>query len=451
MRRRRLVSLVGIALAAAGLAGAAVAAPKPPTARSPIKHFLVLMQANHSYDNYFGTYDRGDGIPAGVCMPRFIGRPAAGCVRPFSLGSRSVSDLSHNLDVFSTQYNNGRMNGFVDSFRRVGLNGGLAMGYYGEDDIPFYWNVADRFVLFDRFFSSAAAGSVRNHMFWVSGTPGNYEEDKIPAGGFGDLPLIFDRLEQAGVSWKFYVENYDPKITFRNRARTDRSSQVVRVPPLSFARYVDNPKLFSHIVDLSEYYEDLASGTLPAVAYIAPSGSSEHPPGNIQTGERFVRTLMNALIQSTYWKDSAFMWTYDEWGGWYDHVRPPRVDEFGYGFRVPALLVSPYARRGHIEHATLDFTSILRFIEENWRLKPLAKRDATASSIAAAFDFRSDPQEPTILPAVRGIEPARAPERSVGLPGLWPRPRPDRTPDRRSGFQRAAPAVLQAADAAGIR
>jgi phospholipase C len=107
------------------------------------------------------------------------------------------------------------------------------------------------------------------------------------------------------------------------------------------------------------------------------------------------------------------MWTYDESGGWYDHVRPPRVDEFGYGFRVPALLVSPYARRGHVEHTTLDFTSILKFVEENWGVRPLARRDAEARSIAGAFDFGADPQAPAFLSAVRGAEPVQGPRRAV--------------------------------------
>ena len=122
-------------------------------------------------------------------------------------------------------------------------------------------------------------------------------------------------------------------------------------------------------------------GTLPAVSYIVPAGASEHPPGRIQAGERFVRSLLNALASSSSWKDSAFTWTYDDWGGWYDHVKPPQVDRYGYGFRAPALLVSAYARRGHVDHTQLDFTSILKFIEENWNLKPLAARDAAANSL----------------------------------------------------------------------
>jgi phospholipase C len=179
----------------------------------------------------------------------------------------------------------------------------------------------------------------------------------------------------------------------------DSGAQPVWVPLLAYNRFIDDPRLFSHIVDLSEYYRDLHDGTLPAVSYIVPAGSSEHPPGNIKSGERFVRTLINSLQQSSAWSSSAFTWTYDDWGGWYDHVRPPQVDRYGYGFRAPALLVSPYARKGYIDHHTLDFTSILRFIEENWSLRPLARRDATANSIRTAFDFSQSPRRPEFVSA----------------------------------------------------
>jgi phospholipase C len=305
------------------------------------------------------------------------------------------------------------MNGFVDALRREG--GQVqpnVMGHYDGRDIPYYWNIADNFVLFDRFFTSSSGGSVSNHMYWVTGTPGNPKGDFVPPTGF-DQTTIFDRLEKKGVSWKFYVQNYDPGITFRNGAVGDRGSQVVWVPLLNYARYLDNPKLASRIVDMSEYYKDLERGTLPEVAYIAPSGSSEHPPGSIQAGETFVRTMINSLMRSSYWHDSAFMWSYDDWGGWYDHVKPPTADRFGYGFRAPALLVSPYARRGHVEHATLDFTSMLKFIEENWGLKPLAARDRKAHSLAPAFDFTKPPRAPAFVAATRSNVTKKEPIRAV--------------------------------------
>jgi phospholipase C len=290
------------------------------------------------------------------------------------------------------QYNDGKMDGFVDAFTRRGIVDAKPMGYYDDRDLPYYWNLADDYVLFDRFFASAQGGSVWNHMFWVSGSPGNPKGDVIPREGFNtkDTPTIFERLSAKGVSWKFYVQNYDPRITAfntRNLTDNDKLSQPIWVPLLAYREYVDNPALFAHIVDMDEYYRDAAEGTLPAVSFIAPAGSSEHPPGRIQAGQAFIRAIVTELMRSPLWDSSAFMWTYDDWGGWYDHVKPPQVDGYGYGFRVPALLVSPWARPGHIESTQLDFTSMLKFIQENWGVAPLAARDTAAKSIAGAFDF----------------------------------------------------------------
>ena len=307
------------------------------------------------------------------------------------------------------------MNGFVSAFARQGIEDPTqAMGYYDDRDIPWYWNVADDNVLFDRHFTSASGGSISNHMFWVSGTSGLAPNavEVLPKDGF-DVPTIFDRLEAAGISWKFYVQNYDPAITFRNRAPGDRGAQVVWVPLLAFPRFLDDPDLFSHIVPIEQYYEDLAAGTLPAVSYMVPSGASEHPPGSIAAGEAFVRTLVTSLQRSDAWSSSAFLWTYDDWGGWYDHVRPPSVDAFGYGFRAPLLLVSPYAKRGHVDSNTADFTSQLAFIEHNWNLAPLTSRDAAAYPLTDAFDFEAPPRDAVILPVTRHVAVPVPPRRSV--------------------------------------
>jgi phospholipase C len=166
----------------------------------------------------------------------------------------------------------------------------------------------------------------------------------------------------------------------------------VAVPPLNYARFVDDRRLFSHIVPLSRLSKDMQRGTLPAVSYVVPLGAREHPPGSLEAGQSVVRTLVNGLIRSRYWSSSACIVTYDSSGGWYDHVQPPRVDRWGYGFRVPALLVSAYARRGHVDHTTLDFTSILNFIEHNWGLRPLTDRDRQANGLMSAFDFGRGPR-----------------------------------------------------------
>jgi phospholipase C len=344
-------------------------------------------------------------------MPLEPTRPADGCVKPFRIGPRAIEDLKHSKEFFLAQYQGGRMDGFMSAERRqTGKRQDLIMGHYDGRDLPYYWNLADDYVLFDRFFTSSHGGSLANHMFWVTGTPGSGDGEVVPPGGFGDLPTIFDRLQEKRISWKFYVQNYDPRITFRSSVVGDRGSQIVWVPLLNYPRYLDYPRLFKHIVPLDEFYDDARRGTLPAVSYLVPSGASEHPPGSIQAGETFVRTLLNALMRSPVWSSSAFMWTYDDWGGWYDHVRPPQVDRFGYGFRAPALLVSPWARRGHVEHSTLDFTSMLRFIEQNWSLRPLGERDRNANSIMPAFDFDQRPRRAEFLSRHRNVvapEPPR--------------------------------------------
>jgi phospholipase C len=410
-RRRALIALLATGVAVTALpARAAQAAPvHQPATSTPIRHFLMLMQEGHSFDNYFGAYPGADGVPAGTCMPVDPSRRGGSCVRPFHLGDRSAN-LPHSALTFARQHAGGRMNGFVAAFEDLGLqHPGATMGYYDARDIPFYWNVADNYVLFDRFFAAATGGSVMNHMYWLTGTPGDLRfPDTIPPQGFGSLPTIFDTLEARGISWKVYVQDYQPEITYRTAAHHRRASQATWMPLLSYARYLDDPRLRRHIVDASELFADADRGTLPAVSYVVPAGSSEHPPGRVQGGMRLVRRIVNALVLSPSWSSSAFMWTYDSWGGWYDHVAPPRLDAHGDGFRVPALLVSPYARRHHVDHTRLDATSALRFIEDNWGLRPLARRDARANSLAGAFDFASPPRAPAILPLDRArIAPKR--------------------------------------------
>jgi phospholipase C len=380
---------------------------------TPIKHFIALMQENHSFDNYFGTYPGADGIPEGTCMPIDpAALPETECVEPYHLEERAITDIGHSRGVFNAQYNDGKMNGFLSAFADQPSIGTRPMGYYDDRDIPFYWNVADNYVLFDRLFTSASSGSVQNHFYWLTGSPGNPGNDRLLPGGFDHIPTIFDRLQEAGVSWKFYVQNYRPDVTFRTPGDGEVSAQLVWVPLLSYNRFLDDPALNSRIVDMSEYFQDLANGTLPAVSFMVPFGASEHPPGSIQAGERFVRSIISSLMSSSSWSTSAFMLVYDDWGGWYDHVAPPVVDEFGYGFRSPALLVSPYARKGHVDHTTLDFTSELKFIENNWGVAPLADRDRAANDITTAFDFSAGPREPDLLG--RSRSPTELPDTKTG-------------------------------------
>jgi phospholipase C len=355
-----------------------------------------VMQEKHSFDNYFGTFPHADGIPAGTCQPA-VPRTGPACIEPYSIGTRAPTRLFDTAAAFNGGFAGGAMNGFVRAQSSRGVTNTVPMGYYDAKEIPYYWSVAKNYVLFDEYFASAKGGSLQNHMYWVAGNVGTTLPDAVPPGGFGAIPTIFDRLDAAGVSWKFYIQDYEPKLTFRTPSPR-LPAQVVRAPLLAFSRYIDNPKVMSHLVPLDQYFQDLHDGTLPAVSYIVAAGPSEQPPSNLQNGQAFVRSVVTALKRSSTWDSSALMLTYSDWGGWYDHKRPNQIDAFGLGFRVPALLVSPYARRGLIDHTQLEHASMLKFIEDNWTVAPLGTRDARANDFLSAFDFR---------------RPARAPELKV--------------------------------------
>lgn len=396
--------LVAVLVAAtvAALAAPATAATGGPTApgaathsptTTPIRHFVSVMQESRSFDSYFGTNPEADGIPAGVCMPVPVASGAP-CVEPYAIHTGRTRRMLDNHAAFEAQYANGAMNGFVTAQSTRGVTNPLPMAHYRPQQLPYYSSLARNYVLFDRYFSSAAGGSLWNHLFWVSGSPGDASHENTPAGGYGDLTTIFDRLDAEGVSWKFYVQDYDRAATYRASGPTP--TQVTRVPLLAFSRFLDDPALAQHIVPLDQYYEDLGRNALPAVSYVVASGSSETPPASVTNGQAFVRNIVSALKRSSAWPTSALILSYADWGGWYDHVPPPTVAGSQLGFRVPALLVSPYARKGFVDHTQLEHTSILKFIETNWGVPPLSARDAAANDLVGALDFRAPARVPQL-------------------------------------------------------
>jgi phospholipase C len=292
------------------------------------------------------------------------------------------------------------MNGFVSAYQRQGRHGSAVMGYYDHRQLPFYWNAARSYVLFDHFFSSVRYGIRANRSFWVSAATAPGGIGAIPAGGYGRQRTIFDRLQAAGVSWKFYVQDYDPSDTYQTASPANLETQTSRVPLVDYRRFTRDPALAKHIVGLNQYYRDLADGTLPAVSYIASSsGDNERSARTIVAGQSMVRNLVTQLMQSRYWDSSALMWSYDGSGGWFDHVRPPQDGSAILGFRVPALLISAYARKGRVDHTVLDYTSALNFIEQNWGVSPLTGRDATANSLTSAFNFAAGPRRAALIPS----------------------------------------------------
>jgi phospholipase C len=358
---------------------------------TPIKHVIVVMQSHHSFDNYFGTRPGVDGIAAASCQPLTAG--SSTCVKPFHVtGGEARAGFTDSVKASAKAYDQGKMDGFVTA-QANGSLGTSAMGYYDRSDIPYYWDLADHYTIFDHFFAAGTGGTVRNRMFAVSGQPGA-AVDTIPAAGFA-VPTIFDLLQQHGISWKYYVQRYQANDNIVASGGVT-SSQMARVPLLAMPGTVNHPDMMRNVVDASQYYDDILHGTLPAVSYVASSLDDERPPQSPQPGEGFVRSLINALLQSDAWSSTALIVTYDDGGGLYDHVAPPQVDGDGLGFRVPSIVVSPYARAGSVDHVQTDTTSILQLIEQNWHLPSLTKRDAGAGTMLAAFDFRTQPTAATV-------------------------------------------------------
>jgi phospholipase C len=397
--------LAGLAAATlAGLLGVVLPAPVADAAghqaATPIKHFIFLMQGGRTFDNYFGTYPGADGLVARTCQPMGIGVSAGKCVKPFLLDTAQEVSLGASRTIIANQWDDGKMDGFVSAYQRQGRDGATAMGYYNAKTLPFYWEAAKNYVLFDHFFSSAQFGVRNNRSYWVSARPAPGGLGRIPSGGYGNLQTIFDRLQAAHVSWKFYVQGYNRSQTYQSASSANPQTQTARVPLVDFRRFTHDPALASHIVGLDQYYRDLTAGTLPAVAYVASSSShDERSAQTIQQGQALVASMVTQLMKSSYWDSSALMWSYDGSGGWFDGDRPPKIDGVPLGFRVPTLLVSAYARKGQVNHAVLDYTSALKFIEQNWRLSPLTARDATANSIISAFDFAAGPRPAVLMRA----------------------------------------------------
>ncbi len=410
MRRAAVLVCVVVVLTVMSTPAVAAAtsgtAPDRAVTATPIKHFVYLMQEGHSFDEYFGTYPGADAIPPGVCEPLDARDPGQGCLEPADRGDHPPLAIPHGPDVERAQIDGGRMDGFASVFGDSAA-ARSAMSHYDQRQLPWYWNLAHRYVLFDRFFSSTVGSPVADRLYWMSGTGGSPALAQRPArASLGDdIPTVFDRLEAAGISWKVYVQGYTE---LGGAAAVDgttpaATSLAERVPLLEMPRFRNDPALTSRIVDLSEYYQDLQQGTLPSVAYVVSSGaSSELPPADPNAGQTFVRGLVNELMRSSAWDSSAFLVSFDDSGGAYDHVAPPTASADGvpFGPRVPALLVSPYARSGQIDHTLLDATSGLAFIRQNWGIDPLAAHDRAASSFANALDPSSAPRPPTFVPAV---------------------------------------------------
>ncbi|MDQ6729068.1 MAG: phospholipase [Actinomycetota bacterium] len=428
-----------------------------------IKHVVIIMQENRSFDQYFGTYPGVDGIPAGVCVPD----PRNGsCVRPFHDSADKNFGGPHSQSNATADIAGGQMNGFVGQAEKgngcTGNNPNCSpcasitqsrcidvMGYHDAREIPNYWTYAEQFVLQDRMFEPNASWSLPEHLYQVSEwsafctnpfealsctnalqnpNPPGVPLSQTPLYAWTDMTYL---LHRAGVNWGYYVFNgtepdcqNDSSVTCAPVAQGPTTPGIWN--PLPHFADVQQDGQLGNVQTLSNFFTAAQAGTLPAVSWIDPNGKvSEHPAALVSAGQTYVTGLINAIMRSPDWNSTAVFLSWDDWGGFYDHVVPPVVDANGYGLRVPGMVISPYARSGYIDHQTLSHDAYNKFIEDAFlggqRLDPatdgrpdprpgVREANPLLGNLRADFNFSQPPRAPLILP----VHPA------PGLPSTPP-------------------------------
>lgn len=366
---------ISMAVAAVVLIGLLLPLPSLRTeviGTTPIRHVFVIMKENHAFDNYFGTFPGADGIPSGVSLPDGSG----GTVTPHWIDTNWTNDFPHSRGAMLEAWNNGSNDRFAVVAARWGAGRAFeSMGHYDDRQIPYYWQLARDFTLADHYFQPMFGPTVPNRLFSIAGTSAGLETNVIQFSRFEQL-TIFDQLETKGISWRYY---YVP-------------SSFHAPLPTYFKGVDSNQAMLDRVVPMDRLLPDIQARDFAQVTYVDPSDSptiSEHPAQNVSRGESWTQTVIAALVSSTIWSTTAIFLTWDESGGFYDHVSPPQVDDLGYGFRVPMIVVSPYAIRGSIDHQVMDHTSILKFIASNWGLRALTARERQAHDMHSSFNFSS--------------------------------------------------------------
>jgi phospholipase C len=411
-----------------------------------IKHVVVILQENRSFDSYFGTFPGADGIPMDsngvptVCVPN----PASGtCDKPYHNSSLINQGGPHGLGPSKSDIDGGKMDGFIKEAETLPHSTSPdVMGYHDFNEIPNYWTYASNFALQDHMFEPVGSWSEPAHLYAVSAwsakctnsldpmscstndvtpdcdgstTCNPIENTHVPSDGDDGEPAasppdyawtdLSYLLHKNGVSWRYYRDRGDPSVP-------NSATPEIWNPEVDFTTVHSNRQL-GDVPDLAQFRRDAADGTLPQVAWVAPNlANSEHPPQNISVGTQYVTGLVNNLMQGPDWGSTAIFLTWDDWGGFYDGVVPPKVDSAGYGIRVPALLVSPYAKQGFIDHQTLSFDAYLKFIEDDFmmgqRLDPatdgrpdprpdVRENAAILGDLTKDFDFNQVPLPPLVL------------------------------------------------------
>ena len=428
-------------------------APTPaPAVTGKIQHVVVIMQENRSFDSYFGTYPGADGIPPGVCVPNAAG----GCDKPYHNPADVTGGGPHGQAAATADIDGGKMDGFVKSATNAAkgcsdvnnpacANGATpdVLGWKDARDIPNYWAYAQNYVLEDRLFEPNASWSLPAHLFLVSewsaacprkGDPSSCKSAlqapaQPPAADYPWTDLTY-LLHKNSVSWGYYVvDGTEPDCQDDSAVSCAPVKQNAKTPgiwnPLPSFDTVKDDGEAANVQSVSNFYAHAMAGTLPAVSWVVPSNPvSEHPPGAVSAGQAYVTSLVNAVMRGPDWSSTAIFVAWDDWGGFYDHVPPPAVDANGYGLRVPGLVISPYAKKGYIDHQTLSFDAYAKFIEDTFlggqRLDPATdgrpdprpgvREDAPQlGDLSAAFDFTQKPRAPMLLPVHPPPGPASIP------------------------------------------
>ena len=413
--------------------------------RWPIKHVVFIIKENRSFDSLFGRFPGADGATYGWDrdLRRKLTRGTSG---------RVPHDLPHDRQAALLAYDGGKMDGF-------GVRAGKFYAYTQlyPDQLPNYWHWAKEFVLGDRFFASVSGPSFPNHLMTIAATSGGTVEnpDPPPSDDRGNyktwgcdapkselvpvedtegriqlLPPCFDfstegdLLSKEDIPWAYYAA---PPVRWD---QSPRSGYIWSA--YAAVRHIrDDPKQWHrHVFPVQQVMDDIRNDRLPPVTWITPQFAlSEHPEYSFCHGENWTTRLVNAIMQSPMWSDTAIFVTWDDWGGFYDHVAPPQVDKFGLGIRVPFLMISPYAKDGFVDHRRGEFSSVLRFIEDNWGLTQLTKRDRQAGNLHEAFDFHQDPRPPDPRPERTDcVGPTFSPAPPKAFKPIGPAPSPLPTP-----------------------
>jgi phospholipase C len=357
-----------------------------------IEHIVVLMMENHSYDNKLGMLGRtgADGFKLGANGKPTATNPAGGgkTQHAFRMPTtcQESGHPSQTWDASHSSYDNGRNDGFVSA------SGAVAMGYWQKADQPFYYSLASVFPIADRYFCSVLGQTYPNRRYLMAATSlGMVNDDQVwLLANYPKNGTIFDQLNAHGISWKDYW-----------------SSTPITSTLLWPYLFVKDPDNLTRLAPIDDFFKDAASGHLPGFSLVEPDygSTSEENPQNIAEGEAFAAKVIDAVMSGPKWGSTLLVWTYDEHGGYYDHVPPPAAvppdgigpewllggpayDGFGrYGFRVPCAIVSPWARPDYVSHKVFDHTSILKLVETKWNLPALTRRDANANNMLDMLDF----------------------------------------------------------------